>query len=92
MTTIKMSVIRDFLRDFQASLNSPLPPPSVDHARAAHEQVAQLGEEPTPTQLATLMVTMLNKNMYEAKRSTDLLSQHETEIADLKEEEKTRLK
>ena len=41
------------------------------------------------------MVTMLNKNMYKAKRSTDLLSQHlgvtmdtvaqhETEIADIK--------
>ena len=71
-----MSVIGNSLREFEASLNSPIPPPSTDHASQARDQVAQLGDQPTPTQLTTLMVTMLNENKYESKLSRDLLTQH----------------
>ena len=91
-----MSVISNSLREFKASLATPLPPPSTDHASQAREQVAQLGDQPTPTQLTALMVTMLNENKYESKLSRDLLSQHlgvtmstvaqhDTDISELKE-------
>jgi hypothetical protein len=94
--TIKMSVIGNSLREFEASLNSPYPPPTTDHASQARDQVAQLGDQPTPTQLTTLMVTMLNENKYESKLSRDLLTQHlgvtmntvaqhDNEISELKE-------
>jgi hypothetical protein len=95
-----MSVINNSLREFEASLQAPPPIPTIDHAEAAREQVAQLGDNPTSTQLTTLMVTMLNENKHEAQRSRDLLSQHlhvtmntvsqhDTEITELKGNMKT---
>ena len=71
-----MSVINNSLRDFQASLQSPFPAPTIDHATAAHQQVSALGVNPTTAQTTTLMVTMLNESKHESKQAMDLLSKH----------------
>ena len=71
-----MSVISNSIHDFEASLQAPFPPPNVNHATAAHQQVSQLEDNPTMSQTTTLLVTMLNESKHEAKQSRELLSQH----------------
>ena len=71
-----MSEISNSLREFQAALSSPFPPPETDHNTAARDHVSQLGENPTPTQLTTLMVAMLTENKHESRLSHELITNH----------------
>ena len=94
-----MSDINNSIRDFEASLQAPVPPPTTDHETAAREQVARLGENPSTAQMTTLMVTMMNKNRHETQYFQEHLSHrllgtmntvanHETDIGNLKGEVK----
>ena len=95
-----MSTKNNSIREFEASLQVPPPPPTNDHETAAKEKVAQLGDNPTTAQMTTLMVTMLNQNRHETQQLRDKFShhllgtmhtvaQHDTDIAYLKEDIKT---
>ena len=90
-----MSDITNSIRDLEASLQAPLPPPSTEHETAAREQVAQLGDNPTTAQMTTLMVSMLNQTRQETQQFSQHLlgtmktvAQRDSDILNLKEDMK----